>query len=236
MISAQNLYKKFADKPVLQGVSFQVNKGEVLGFLGENGAGKSTTMRILTGYLQPDTGHVNIKDYNIANSIEARRNIGYLPEGAPLYREMTVRNFLGFMGRMRQLSKAETRQAVEKVIMQTRLESVVDQRIETLSKGFKRRVGLAQALLHDPEILILDEPTDGLDPNQKFHVRQLIKQLAPEKAIIISTHLLEELETICTRVILLHSGRIVLDNTPQQMLKDSNNDMDGLFRKLTAVV
>jgi ABC-2 type transport system ATP-binding protein len=224
MIEIEGLTKKFGPISAVAGIDLRVSKGEVLGFLGPNGAGKSTTMKMVTGYLSPDAGTVSICGHDVENDpIPAQVLIGYLPEGAPAYGDMTPRQFLGFIARVRGFSGADAKARVEAVVGKTELDHVMDQPIETLSKGFKRRVGLAQAILHDPPVLIMDEPTDGLDPNQKFAVRSLIKAMAPEKAIIISTHLLEEVEAICTRAVIIDRGRVVADGTPSQLLARSRH-------------
>lgn len=218
MIEIKNLSKKFDQFTAVDDLSFNVAEGEVLGFLGPNGAGKSTTMKVITGFLAPTSGSVTVDGHNIAQSpIDAKRLIGYLPEGAPSYADMTTSEFLNFIGKVRGFSGQELQQRVAHVIKEVELESVAQQTIETLSKGFKRRVGLAQAIIHDPKVLILDEPTDGLDPNQKHHVRELIKNLARDKIVIISTHILEEVTAVCTRAIIISSGRIVADGTPAEL-------------------
>ena len=222
MIETKKLRKVFGPIEAVKGVSFRVEKGEVLGFLGPNGAGKSTVMRMLTCFLQPTAGTASIGGNDILErSLEARRLIGYLPESNPVYNDMTVNAFLDFIGQMRGYKGAELKKRVDKVLESCWLINVRHQMVETLSKGFKRRVGLAQALIHNPPVLILDEPTDGLDPNQKHEVRTLINAMAPDKAIVISTHLLEEVEAICTRVIIIAEGRIVADGTPNDLLRQS---------------
>ena len=194
----------------------------MLGFLGPNGAGKSTTMKIITGFLAPTAGTVTIDGYDISkNPIDAKALIGYLPEGAPCYGDMTTLEFLNFIAQVRGFSGEELRQRVQHVVNEVDLQSVCQQTIDTLSKGFKRRVGLAQAIMHDPKVLILDEPTDGLDPNQKHHVRQLIKNLARDKIVVISTHILEEVTAVCTRAIIIAQGRIVADGTPAELESQS---------------
>ncbi|MDH3232157.1 MAG: ABC transporter ATP-binding protein [Alphaproteobacteria bacterium] len=218
MIQADSLTKYFGPIKAVDGVSFEVKKGEVLGFLGPNGAGKSTTMKTLCGFLTPTAGSASICGFDIVEAaIEAKKHLGYLPEGAPAYADMTPRSYLGFIAGIRGLSGAARRQRIEKTVALANIASVYDQPIETLSKGFKRRVGIAQALLDDPDVLVLDEPTDGLDPNQKHEVRKLIGEMAPEKAIIISTHLLEEVTAVCSRAIIIASGRVVADGTPDEM-------------------
>jgi ABC-2 type transport system ATP-binding protein len=215
MIEVSHLTKRFGAVTAVDDVSFSVGRGEVLGFLGPNGAGKSTTMKMITGFLAPTRGTASICGEDIiAAPIAAKRHIGYLPEGAPGYPDMTPAGFLTFCARIRGFSGAAAKERVALAVKRTTLASVLDQPIETLSKGFKRRVGLAQALLHDPEVLILDEPTDGLDPNQKHEVRNLIAELAPEKAIVISTHILEEVDAVCTRAIVIAAGRVLIDDTP----------------------
>jgi len=214
-------------------VSFAVEHGEVLGFLGPNGAGKSTTMRMLAGFLPPTSGTARIAGADIqAQPVAAKSALGFLPEGAPAYPDMTVTGFLSFTGRIRGFAGAALREKVAQAMAMTELDSVRLQPIETLSKGFKRRVGLAQALLHDPPVLILDEPTDGLDPNQKHEVRGLIRRMAPDKAIIISTHILEEVAAVCTRAIVIARGRVVADATPTA-LAGRGPDLDTVFRDLT---
>jgi len=214
MIAVRHLTKRFGPVTAVEDVSFTVARGEVLGFLGPNGAGKSTTMKMITGFLAPTSGTAVIAGHDIvADPIAAKRHIGYLPEGAPAYPDMTPAGFLDFIARIRGFSGNAAKQRIELAVERTELRGVLDQPIETLSKGFKRRVGLAQALLHDPDILILDEPTDGLDPNQKHEVRRLISTM-PEKAIVISTHILEEVDAVCTRAIVIAGGRVLADSTP----------------------
>ncbi len=218
MIEVRHLRRWFGPILAVDDVSFTVARGEVLGFLGPNGAGKSTTMKMITGFLAPTSGTAIVCGSDIVTDpIAAKRRIGYLPEGAPAYFDMTPSSFLRFIARIRGFGGAEARRRIELAIERTALHSVLAQPIETLSKGFKRRVGLAQALLHDPDVLILDEPTDGLDPNQKHEVRTLINALAPHKAIIISTHLLEEVDAVCTRAIIIAEGRILADGTPGEL-------------------
>ncbi|HEY7991882.1 MAG TPA: ATP-binding cassette domain-containing protein [Stellaceae bacterium] len=214
-IEVQHLTKRFGPVTAVDDVTFSVGRGEVLGFLGPNGAGKSTTMKMITGFLAPTRGTASICGLDIiARPIEAKRHIGYLPEGAPAYPDMTPSGFLSFVARIRGFDGAEAKKRIGLAVERTTLGTVLDQPIETLSKGFKRRVGLAQALLHDPEVLILDEPTDGLDPNQKHEVRNLIGVLAPEKAIVISTHILEEVDAVCSRAIVIAGGKVLIDDTP----------------------
>jgi len=218
MIEINNLTKKFDQFVAVDNLSFKVKEGEVLGFLGPNGAGKSTTMKVITGFLSPTSGSVTIDGNDISQqSLKAKSLIGYLPEGAPSYGDMTTIEFLRFIAQVRGFRGEEIDKRVEHVIAEVALEAVREQSIETLSKGFKRRVGLAQAIMHDPKVLILDEPTDGLDPNQKHHVRELIKNLAKDKIVIISTHILEEVTAVCTRAIIISKGCIVADGTPTEL-------------------
>ena len=222
MIEIRNLTKRFGSLTAVDDVSFDVGRGEVLGFLGPNGAGKSTTMKMVTGFLAPDGGTIRIGGLDVAASpVDVKRWIGYLPEGAPLYGEMTTRAFLRFIAEIRGLRGADARRRIDSVIEQVSLASVLEMPIDTLSKGFKRRVGLAQAIVHDPHILILDEPTDGLDPNQKHEVRTLIRSMSAEKVIVLSTHILEEVDAVCTRATILANGRIVSDGTPEELLRRS---------------
>ena len=218
MIEINNLTKRFAQHTVVDDLSFSVQPGEVLGFLGPNGAGKSTTMKMLTGFLAPTSGTASILGFDIqSQTLKAQRQIGYLPEGAPCYGDMTVRGFLEFIAEVRGYKGAEKRERVAKAVAQVELEKVLEQSIETLSKGFKRRVGLAQAILHDPRVLILDEPTDGLDPNQKHQVRKLIQSLSYDKIVIISTHILEEVTAVCSRAVVIAGGKLLADGTPLEL-------------------
>jgi len=218
MIEATSLRKEFGRIVAVDDISFSVQTGEVLGFLGPNGAGKTTTMRMLTGYLRPTRGAVSICGINmLAEPVNAKARIGYLPEGAPLYPELTPATLLGFTGQARGLGGKELEDRMAQTAEQVHIREVWNQPIETLSKGYKRRLGLAQAILHDPEVLILDEPTDGLDPNQKQEVRELVRQMALSKAIVISTHILEEVHAVCTRAVILAQGRIVADGTPEEL-------------------
>jgi ABC-2 type transport system ATP-binding protein len=218
MIEINNLSKRFGELTAVDGVSFQVGRGDVLGFLGPNGAGKSTTMKMITGFIAPDAGSVVVGGDDISlKPVEVKRRIGYLPEGAPLYGDMSVKGFLGFIAEIRGYRGPERQQRVDRCVELVSLGSVLGKPIDTLSKGFKRRVGLAQAILHDPEVLILDEPTDGLDPNQKHDVRKLIRAMAEDKIIVLSTHILEEVDAVCNRAIILADGRIVSDGTPADL-------------------
>ena len=218
MVELRRLRKTFGPIVAVDEVSFTVGRGEVLGFLGPNGAGKSTTMKMITGFLTPTGGTVKVNGFDMQEQpLEAKRNMGYLPEGAPAYGEMTPPSFLLFVGEMRGLQGAELHRRVAETMAKVNLEGVSNQPIDTLSKGFKRRVGLAQAILHDPSVLILDEPTDGLDPNQKHEVRRLIKTMAREKAIILSTHVLEEVHAVCTRAMIIAKGKVITDGTPAEL-------------------
>jgi ABC-2 type transport system ATP-binding protein len=218
MIEVDALVRRFGPFTAVNGVSFGVDRGEVLGFLGPNGAGKSTTMKMITGFLTPTAGRITVCGHDVVEEpIAAKEKIGYLPEGAPAYPDMTPRSFLEFVANVRRLSGSERRSAIGRAVAMVELQDVMEQPIETLSKGFKRRVGLAQAVLHDPPVLILDEPTDGLDPNQKHQVRRLIREMARDKAIIISTHILEEVDAVCSRALIIARGRIVADGTPAEL-------------------
>ena len=218
MIKIDNLVKAFGPNRAVDGISFTVERGEVLGFLGPNGAGKSTTMRMITGFMPPTSGAISIGGYDVLESpIEAKRLIGYLPENAASYPDMTVQGFLNFVAELRGLQGDARKKAVRRVIDLCFLDSVLHQSIDTLSKGYKHRTCLAQALIHDPQVLIMDEPTDGLDPNQKHEVRNLIKELGANKAIVFSTHILEEVDAACTRAIIIDRGRIVANGTPAEL-------------------
>ena len=240
MIEIRNLSKRYGALTAVNDISFSVGAGEVLGFLGPNGAGKSTTMKMITGFLAPTAGTVSVCGHDVETSpLAAKACMGYLPEGAPSYGEMTVRGFLEFIADIRGLPADKRRTRLDDVIGRLQLGSVLEQMIETLSKGFKRRVGLAQALIHDPQVLILDEPTDGLDPNQKDVVRALIRDMGREKAIILSTHILEEVEALCTRVIIIDRGRVRLDDTPDALKAGGGagslrDRLAEVFRSLTA--
>jgi ABC-2 type transport system ATP-binding protein len=221
-IEARSLCKKYGDLVAVDDLSFQVQAGEVLGFLGPNGAGKSTTMKMLTGFLAPSSGTALVNGHDVVDdSLAARHSIGYLPEGAPSYGEMSVRRFLEFIARARGFSGKNALRAAGAAIERLNLDRVPEQTIETLSKGFKRRVGLAQAIIHDPSVLILDEPTDGLDPNQKHEVRRLIREMSSEKIIVISTHLLEEVHAVCNRAMIISDGRLLVDDTPDGLIARS---------------
>jgi ABC-2 type transport system ATP-binding protein len=232
MISVKNLYKSFGGRHAVNDVSFDANTGDVLGFLGPNGAGKTTTMRMITGYLTPTAGSVSVNGFDVQERpVEARRCIGFLPENAPSYGDMTVTAFMKFIAEMRGFSGGERMRRVDAVLDKCLLRHVQHQSIETLSKGYRQRVCLAQAIIHDPPILILDEPTDGLDPNQKHVVRQMIADMAKDKVVIFSTHILEEVGAICNRVIIISDGRLVADSTPAELKKQGS--LETVFRRLT---
>ena len=235
MLEVKNLKKNFGDFQAVKGISFSVKEGEVLGFLGPNGAGKSTTMRMITGFLPPSSGTAVICGKDIqADPVEAKKNLGYLPESAPSYKAMTVSDFLAFIASVRGFTGAEAAKKVEDVIAQAKIEKVRNQTIETLSKGYRQRTCFAQAILHDPKVLIMDEPTDGLDPNQKFVVREMIKEMAKEMAIIISTHILEEVDAVCTRAIIIAQGEVKADGTPEKLRAlDPSGELDVVSRKRT---
>ena len=217
-IDVKNLSKNFGAINAVKEISLQVEQGEVLGFLGPNGAGKSTTMKMITGYLTPSSGAISIAGVNILQDpISAQRQIGYLPEGAPAYGEMTTYNYLDFIASIRRIPRRAKKDRINNIISKINLNSVANRKIEDLSKGYKRRVGLAQAIIHDPDILIMDEPTDGLDPNQKHEIRSLIREMAPKKAIIISTHILEEVDAVCTSTAIIDMGEIIFTGTPRQL-------------------
>jgi ABC-2 type transport system ATP-binding protein len=236
MIEVKGLVKTYGSKRAVDGITFTVKRGEILGFLGPNGAGKSTTMKMITGFIRPDAGTATVGGIDVtADPVGVKRQLGYLPESAPAYPEMTVEEFLRFIAEIRGFrAVVEKRARVEHILGLTHLASVRTQTIETLSKGYKQRVGFAQALIHNPPALVLDEPTDGLDPNQKNEVRTLIKSMAAEKAVILSTHILEEVDAICTRVIIIANGRIVADETPAALrARQPGARLDEVFRTLT---
>jgi ABC-2 type transport system ATP-binding protein len=235
MIKTEHLSKRYASLTAVDDVSFEVRPGEVLGFLGPNGAGKTTTMRMLAGFIAPTSGKASICGHDVeSDALRAKRCLGYLPEGAPSYGEMTVRSFLEFIADLRNLQGAARRSRLDYVIGWLQLEEVLDQSIETLSKGFRRRVGLAQAIVHDPPVMILDEPTDGLDPNQKHEVRTLINQMSRDKIVVISTHILEEVDAVCSRAIIIARGRVVADDTPQGLAsRHPSGRLDEVFRSIT---
>jgi gliding motility-associated transport system ATP-binding protein len=224
MLEIRHLVKHFGPLKAVDDISFTVPRGEVLGFLGPNGAGKSTTMKMITGFLAPTSGTAIVCGHDITTQpIPAKRCIGYLPEGAPAYPDMTPADFLDFIAHIRGYAGSEVKTRIGRVVEMIRIAEVLHQPIETLSKGYKRRVGVAQALLHDPDVLILDEPTDGLDPNQKYEMRKIITAMRPEKAIIISTHLLEEVEAVCSRAIIIAHGRILADGSPAKLAERSRH-------------
>jgi len=239
LVETRDLHKRFGGIHAVRGVNLRVQRGEVLGFLGPNGAGKTTTMRMITGFLEPTDGSAWVDGVNVAlDPLRAKSRMGYLPEGAPCYPDMRVEEFLAFIGRARGYRGTELKARVERAIMSVNLSLVRRQTFETLSKGYRRRTGIAQSLLHDPPVLILDEPTDGLDPNQKFEVRSLIRQLGKDRAIILSTHLLEEVEAVCTRAVIINRGTVVFDGTPAEMDAKAPasikvNRLDHVFRELT---
>lgn len=235
MIDVQNLCKDFGQIRAVDDISFKVAKGEVLGFLGPNGAGKTTTMRMITGFLPPTSGTAIVCDHDVSKEpVEVKRVIGYLPENAPAYHSMTVTGFLKFAGEMRGFRGKHLREMVETAIVKCRLEAVRRQSIGTLSKGYRQRACFAQAILHDPPVLIMDEPTDGLDPNQKHVVREMIKEMAQNKVIVISTHILEEVEAVCSRAIIISSGKLVANGTPAELKSRSKSGrLDDVFRSLT---
>ena len=218
LINATSLKKSFDQFMAVDNIDLSVSRGEVVGFLGPNGAGKSTTMKMLTGFLEPDNGEIFINNINLkSDPLKAKEYIGYLPEGAPSYSDMIVSDFLSFIGKMRGLSHNYLSNRLEEMANQINLKEMWNRPIETLSKGFKRRVGIAQALIHDPDILILDEPTDGLDPNQKHEMRNLIKRISTNKAIVISTHILEEVEAVCSRAVIIADGKLLANDTPKNL-------------------
>jgi ABC-2 type transport system ATP-binding protein len=239
MIEIRGLSKRFGDFTAVDNVTFSVERGEVLGFLGPNGAGKSTTMRMAAGFLAPSAGEVKIDGHSQADDpIGAKERLGYLPEGAPAYPDMTPEGFLRFVAGIRGYAGAERDRRIGEVVRKVHLEGVLHQPIETLSKGYKRRVALAQSIMHDPPALILDEPTDGLDPNQKHEVRTLIREMSKDKAIVLSTHILEEVEAVCSRVIIINRGRVVFDGTPAALDQRAPasvqaNRLDWVFRSIT---
>ena len=235
MLEVKNLVKRFGSFEAVKGISFTVAKGEVLGFLGPNGAGKSTTMRMITGFLPPTSGTASICGHDVLQDpVGAKQCLGYLPESAPSYRAMTVRDFLRFIAEARGFYGKAAKARVDEVIEKARLAPVVNKTIETLSKGYRQRTCFAQAILHDPAVLIMDEPTDGLDPNQKQTVREMIKEMAAEKAIVISTHILEEVDAVCTRALVIADGQIKADGTPAQLrTMDPSGRLDVVFHNLT---
>ncbi len=234
MISVKDLRRRFGSIIAVDGISFEASQGDVLGFLGPNGAGKTTAMRMLTCFLKPDSGTAKVCGYDIRRDpVKVRQSVGYLAENAPAYDEMTVGSFLNFICDARRINGSKRKGAIDRVVTGCSIGSVYHQTIETLSKGYRRRVGLAQALIDDPPVLILDEPTDGLDPNQKHDVRQLINNTAMDHCIIVSTHILEEVEAVCTRMIIIAKGKILVDSTPDELKKKYKAGLDEIFRKIT---
>ncbi len=238
MIQIENLTRHFGAFTAVDNLSFQVSPGEILGFLGPNGAGKSTTMKMISGFLRPSSGRVHVFGHDMwRDPMPAKQLIGYLPEGAPSYGEMTVRGFLQFIADVRGLRGAAKTVAVDSAMQKAALQEVTGQVIDTLSKGYRRRVGIAQAILHDPRVLILDEPTDGLDPNQKYQMRELIQNLSQEKLVIVSTHILEEVSAVCTRAMIIAQGKLLVDDTPAALAARSpSGRLDDVFRQLTGGV
>ena len=231
MLKVENISKSFGDFQAIDSLSFEVKIGDVMGFLGPNGAGKTTSMRVITGYLKSDVGSIYIDNKNIeTDPIHTKSMIGYLPEGVPLYLDFSPYLYLDYVCQVRKIQNSKKN--IEKVIKDLQLQEVRDVRIETLSKGFKRRVGIAQALIHDPKLLILDEPTDGLDPLQKFEVRKLIKNLSKKKAIIISTHILDEVPEVCNKCLIINEGKKVFEGTPNQLKRKVGKSLDEKFRKI----
>lgn len=236
MIEAQGLSKFYGSFAAARDVTFSINQGEVAAFLGPNGAGKSTTMKLLTGYLAPSEGTAKIAGFNMATDrLEGAKRLGYLPENGPLYDDMSPRSLLTFFGTLRGMSPVELDRRMEMIVRTCRLEAVIGKPIGKLSKGYRQRVGLAHTLLHDPEVLVLDEPTAGLDPNQIREVRKMIRELGQSKTILLSTHILQEVEAMCNRVIFINEGRIVFDGTPEELSREQH-DLDERFSELTASV
>jgi ABC-2 type transport system ATP-binding protein len=237
MIKVNQITKSFGPICAVDGISFEVKQGEVLGFLGPNGAGKSTTMKILTCFLEPDSGSAEVAGCDIQKDpVGVRRAIGYVPENVPLYDDMTVGTFLRFVCDVRGIRGSQARQAIDRVVGLCHIERVYYQVIETLSKGFRRRVGLAQAFLHDPDTLILDEPTDGLDPNQKHDVREMIRAMGKEKCIVISTHILEEVDAVCSRAMIIAQGRLLADGKPEELKQRGKGKLENYFREITTAL
>lgn len=234
-LKVENISKTYGEIKAVQDISFKTQIGEIIAILGPNGAGKSTLMNMISGFIAPTSGKIFVLEQDISsNAIEGKKNIGFLPEGSPLYPDLTVKEFLNYMAELRGLSRTAKKERLEEIIETAKIKEVYNQKIETLSKGYLRRVGFAQSIISDPEILLLDEPTDGLDPNQKEHMRSLIKQLGQNKTILISTHLLDEAENIAGRIILLNQGKIITDGTLKDILfKADSSDLDTAFKKLT---
>jgi len=233
-ITVRNLTKIYGSKPAVSNISFSVGPGEVVGFLGPNGAGKSTTMKIMTGYLPPTEGSVTVCDQEVSTHRSVRKTIGYLPEHNPLYLDMYVHEFLNFVGKVYGIRGAELKKKVAETVERCGLSIEQNKKIETLSKGYRQRVGLAQALIHDPQVLILDEPTTGLDPNQIVEIRQLIKSISTNKTVLFSTHIMQEVQALCDRAIIIHQGEVVADDTISNLLaRSSENSLESVFRDLT---
>lgn len=234
-LCVKDLCKNFGSITAVDNLSFKTESGEIIAVLGPNGAGKSTLMNMITGFLTPSCGEINVLGYDVSeNAVEAKKHIGFLPEGSPLYPDMSVRMFLNYMAELRGLDGKNKKQRLSEIAEIAKIENILEQKIETLSKGYLRRVGFAQSIISDPEILLLDEPTDGLDPNQKDHMRSLIVQMGQNKTILISTHLLEEAENIATRIILINKGKIIIDGTLKDILfKAETQTLDQAFKKLT---
>jgi len=237
LVEVKSLSKHFGGFAAVDDVSFSVARGDVLGFLGPNGSGKTTTMRMITGFLPPSAGTAVVCGFDVQdNPVAVKQRVGYLPEGAPLYGDMTPAAFLDFIASIRGLSGAEKQKRIDEAADRLSLFEIMNQRIDTLSKGFKRRVGIAQSILHNPEVLILDEPTDGLDPNQKHEVRSLIEDMSGDKAIIISTHILEEVDAVCNRAIIIARGKVVANETPTELCtRASSGKLEDVFREITMV-
>lgn len=234
MIEVRELRRRFGPVVAVDGISFSVEKGQVLGLLGPNGAGKTTAMRMLACFIRPDSGTASVCGHDILQDpIGVRRSLGYLAENSPAYPEMTVGGFLNFICDVRRIKGKDRRKALDRVVPMCSIDSVYHQSIETLSKGYKRRVGLAQALIHDPPVLILDEPTDGLDPNQKYEVRRLISEMGKDKCIVVSTHILDEVDAICSRTIIVARGKVLVDSTPKELKEKHHVSLDEVFRKIT---
>lgn len=234
-IEIRNLNKNFGAIEAIRDFNLTTETGQIIALLGPNGAGKSTLMNMITGYLTPGSGVIKVLGADIAEDpLNAKENIGFLPEGSPLYPDLSVERFLKYMAELRGMSGYTRNAAVKKAAETAKIENVLDQKIETLSKGYQRRVGFAQSILNNPKILLLDEPTDGLDPNQKQHMRTLIEKMGKDKTILISTHLLEEAETVCNRIILINKGKIMADGTLAEVLKQARaKTLENAFRKLT---
>ena len=234
MIEVKELRRRFGPVVAVDGISFSVAKGEVLGLLGPNGAGKTTAMRMLTCFIPPDSGTASVCGHDIRKDpTGVRRSLGYLAENSPAYPEMTVGGFLHFICDVRRMRGSVRRKALDRIVPTCSIGSVYHQSLETLSKGYRRRVGLAQALIHDPPVLVLDEPTDGLDPNQKHEVRRLITEMGKDKCIIVSTHILDEVEAVCSRTIIMARGKVLVDSTPKELREKHHASLDEVFRKVT---